>query len=38
MAKPGYHEAFNKLVKFSIKNFDTLMENNIIGMICDMKF
>lgn len=38
MAKPGYHEEFNKLVKFSIKNFDTLMENNIIGMICDMKF
>jgi hypothetical protein len=38
MAKPGYQEEFNKLVKFSITNFDTLMEKNIIGMICDMKF
>lgn len=36
--KPGYKEELVKLVKFSIKNLDSLVEKNIIGMICDMKF
>jgi hypothetical protein len=31
-------EELSKLMHFSLKNFDALLEKNIFGMICDMKF